>query len=109
MVAGMRTAIALLAFCAWSGDVETAEPVDDPPEDPACAVDPAAPRFDSDELGWDLERDLDSDRPVCSEAAPACDRIDAMDAPEDDDFDVDGMALDHEPDAISYALADPLT
>ena len=110
MVAGMRTAIALLALCACSGDVETDEPiVDDPPQDPACAVDPATPRFDAEQLGWDLERDLDSDRPVCSETEPDCDRVDGMDAPDDDGFDVDGMAIDHESDAISYALADPLT
>ncbi|HEY5922064.1 MAG TPA: ricin-type beta-trefoil lectin domain protein [Kofleriaceae bacterium] len=105
----MRRTTCLIVLAACSAEISNEEEIVEPPEDPACATDPATPRAsNNDELAWDLDRDLDSDRPVCSADEPDCDRIDAPDA-EDDGFVVDGMAIDHDPDAIAYGLADPLT
>jgi hypothetical protein len=104
MVGAMRTLLIVLAACSAevAGEEEIIEPTD-----PACAIDEASPRT-VDELMWDLDRDLDSDRPVCSAGDPACDRLDAPDA-DDEIVDVGDMAIDHDTGAVTYALSDPLT
>ena len=90
----MRTTAILIVLAACSADVQPEEEIVDPP-DPACATDEAAP-LATGELAWDLERGLDSDRPVCSVDAPDCDRIDDTDAPDEDLEPV-------------FGLSDPLT
>jgi hypothetical protein len=107
MVWAMRTTTLLIVLAACSAEVTTEEEIVEP-VDPACATDEASPRL-TDELNWDLDRDLDSDRPVCSADAPDCDRIDAPDAEDDDFITADAMATDHDSDAVAYALSDPLT
>src|SRR5687767_11734196 len=107
MVRGMRTLL-IAVVCACSGDIVEEpgeEPVVEP--DPACATDTAAPR-EVEGLPWDLERDLDSDRPVCPAEEPDCDRLVEPDA-EDEWLDVEYRALAHDNDAVTYGLADPLT
>lgn len=85
--------IILVLGCSTEGTIEDPEPV----EDPACAGETPSARVVDGELPWDLDRDLDSDRPVCPDDEPDCDRIDASDVPEDEEA------------GFMEALADPVT
>src|SRR5688500_12730304 len=78
--------------------------IDDGVDDPACAGEDVPSARTGDELPWELDDELDSNRFACPPDSPDCDRLDEPDA-----IDELGEAIE-EPEAWTpYGLSDPQT